>query len=68
MVGVKPRNSFRSLFERLQCLPLPCKYTLSSMNFIVTKKKEQFQGIHPFTELIQGKVLIYTFYDVSVLL
>jgi hypothetical protein len=67
MVGANPKNSCRSLFKRLQALPLPYKHTLSSMNFTVIKK-EHFQGTHAHTELIEGKVLIYPVYDVSVLL
>jgi hypothetical protein len=35
MVGVKPQNSCRELFKRLQILPFPCEYILSLLNFII---------------------------------
>jgi hypothetical protein len=35
MVDVKPRNSCRSLFKRLEILTLPCEYIFSLLLFIV---------------------------------
>jgi hypothetical protein len=42
MLGVKPQNSCRGLFKRLQILPLPCEYIFSLLNFIINNK-EHFQ-------------------------
>jgi IS1 family transposase len=42
IAGVKPRNSCRNLFKRLEILHLPCEYIFSLMNFIV-KNQELFQ-------------------------
>jgi hypothetical protein len=35
IAGVKPRNSCRNLFMRLEMLPLPCEYIFTLMNFVV---------------------------------
>jgi hypothetical protein len=42
MVGVKPQNSCRGLFKRLQILPHPCEYMFSLLNFIINNQ-EHFQ-------------------------
>jgi hypothetical protein len=42
LAGAKPRNSRRSLFKKLEVLPLPCEYIFSLMNFIVNNQ-ERFQ-------------------------
>jgi hypothetical protein len=42
MAGVKPRVSCRTLFKRLEILPLPCEYICSLMNFTVNNQ-ELFQ-------------------------
>jgi hypothetical protein len=42
MVGVKPQNSCRELFKRLQILPLACEYIFSLLNFIINNQ-EHFQ-------------------------
>jgi hypothetical protein len=42
MLGVKPQNSCRGLFKRLQILPLPCEYIFSLLNFIMNNQ-EHFQ-------------------------
>jgi IS1 family transposase len=42
MVGIKPQNSCRELFKRLQILPLPCEYILPLLNFIINNQ-EHFQ-------------------------
>jgi IS1 family transposase len=42
MLGVKPQNSCRGLFKRLQILPLPCRYIFSLLNFIINNQ-EHFQ-------------------------
>jgi hypothetical protein len=42
MAGTKPRNSCRSLFRKLEILPLCCEYVFSLMNFIVNNL-EHFQ-------------------------
>jgi hypothetical protein len=42
MAGIKPRNSSRSQFKRLEILAFPCEYIFSLMNFIVNNK-EHFQ-------------------------
>jgi hypothetical protein len=39
MAGVKPRNSCRSLFKRLEILALPCEYIFSLMNFTVNNQE-----------------------------
>jgi hypothetical protein len=44
MMGVKPRNSCRDLFKRLEILTLPCEYIFSLLNFI-TNNEEHFQNI-----------------------
>jgi hypothetical protein len=38
MTGVKPRNSCRSLFKKLEILPLPCEGMFALMNFFVDKQ------------------------------
>jgi hypothetical protein len=38
MVGIKPRNSCRDLFKKLQILPLPCEYIFSWLNFIISNQ------------------------------
>jgi hypothetical protein len=43
VAGVKPRNSCKNLFKRLEILPLPCEYIVSLMNFIVNNQ-ELFQS------------------------
>jgi hypothetical protein len=47
MAGVKPKNSDRSLFKRLEILALPCEY-ISLMNFIANNQ-EHFQLILLYT-------------------
>jgi hypothetical protein len=42
MAGAKPRNSYRSLFMRLEFLPLLCECMFSLMNFPVDNQ-EHFQ-------------------------
>jgi hypothetical protein len=42
MVDAQPRTSCRSLFKKLEILPVPCQYILSLMNFIVNNQ-EHFQ-------------------------
>jgi hypothetical protein len=39
MASAKPKNSFRSLFKKLQILPLPCEYILSLMNSVVKNQR-----------------------------
>jgi hypothetical protein len=43
MLGVKPQNSCRGLFKRLQVLPLPYEYIFSLLNFIINNQ-EHFQS------------------------
>jgi hypothetical protein len=43
MVGIKPQNSCRDLFKRLQILPLPFEYIFSLLNFIISNQ-EHFQA------------------------
>jgi hypothetical protein len=43
MAGVKPWNSCRSLFKRLEILALPCEYIVSLLLFIVNNQ-EHFQA------------------------
>jgi hypothetical protein len=38
MASVKPTNSCKSLFKRLEILTLPCKYIFSLINFIVSNQ------------------------------
>jgi hypothetical protein len=42
IAGVKSRSSCRSLFMRLEILPLPCEYIFTLMNFVVNNQ-EHFQ-------------------------
>jgi IS1 family transposase len=42
MVGAHPRTPCRSLFKKLEILPVPCQYIFSLMNFFVNNQ-EQFQ-------------------------
>jgi hypothetical protein len=42
ITGVKSRNSCRSLFMRLEILPLSCEYIFTLMNFVVNNQ-EYFQ-------------------------
>jgi hypothetical protein len=42
MASVKPTNSSRSLFIKVQMLLLPCEYRFSLMSFIVSNQ-EHFQ-------------------------
>jgi hypothetical protein len=39
MVGVKPQNSYRDLFKRLQILPLPSEYIFSLPNFFISNQE-----------------------------
>ena len=39
MVGAQPRSSFRSLFEQLEILPVPCQYILPLLNLIINNQK-----------------------------
>jgi hypothetical protein len=39
MVGAHPRTSCRSLFKKLEILPVPCQYIFSLMNFLVDNKE-----------------------------
>jgi IS1 family transposase len=39
IAGVKPRNSCRILFMRLEILPFPCKYIFTLMNFVVNNQE-----------------------------
>jgi hypothetical protein len=43
MVAIKPQNSCRDRFKRLQILPLPCEYIFSLINFIINNQ-EHFQA------------------------
>jgi hypothetical protein len=38
MVGIKPQNSCRDLFKRIQILPLPYDYIFSWLNFIISNQ------------------------------
>jgi hypothetical protein len=42
MVSIKPQDSCRELFTRLQILPLPCEYLFSLLDFIINNQ-EHFQ-------------------------
>jgi IS1 family transposase len=42
MVGAQPRTPCRSLFKKLEILPVPCQYIFSLMNFILNNQ-EHFQ-------------------------
>jgi hypothetical protein len=41
-VGAQPTTPCRSLFKKLQILPIPCQYIFSLMNFILNNQ-ERFQ-------------------------
>jgi hypothetical protein len=38
MVGAHPGTPCRSLFKKLEILPVPCQYIFSLMNFLVDNK------------------------------
>ena len=40
MSGVEPRSSCRSLYRKLNILPIACQYTLSLMLFIADNQKD----------------------------
>jgi hypothetical protein len=42
MVVAKPRTSCRSVFKKLEILPVPCQYIFSLMNFTLNNQ-EHFQ-------------------------
>jgi IS1 family transposase len=42
MVGAQPRTPCRSLFKKLEILPIPCQYIFSLINFILNNQ-EHFQ-------------------------
>jgi IS1 family transposase len=42
LAGAQPRTSCRSLFKKLQILPIPCQYIQSILNFVVNNQ-ETFQ-------------------------
>jgi hypothetical protein len=42
MVGAQPRTPCRSLFKKLETLPIPCQYIFSLMNYILNNQ-EHFQ-------------------------
>jgi hypothetical protein len=42
MVGAQPKTPCRSLFKKLEILPIPCQYVFSLMNFILNNQ-EHFQ-------------------------
>jgi hypothetical protein len=50
LVSAHPTTPYRSLFKKLQTLPIPCKYIFSVINFFVINQ-ENFQ-IHQFTVLM----------------
>jgi hypothetical protein len=39
MAGVKPRNSYKSLFKRLKNLTLPCEYIFLLIDFTVNNEE-----------------------------
>jgi hypothetical protein len=39
MAGAEPRTSCRSLFKKLEILPVPCQHTLSLMSFIINNQE-----------------------------
>jgi hypothetical protein len=39
MVHACPRTPSRSLFKKLEILPVPCQYIFSLMNFFVNKQE-----------------------------
>jgi hypothetical protein len=54
MVGAHPRTPCRSLFKKLEILPVPCQYIFSLMNFFVnnqenfqTNSSVQFHRLYP---------------------
>jgi len=46
MSGVGPRSSCRSLFRKLNILPIACQYVLSLMLFIVDNQKDFLTNAH----------------------
>jgi len=68
MADAQPRTSCRSLFTKLEILPVPCPYILSLMNFLITNQ-ETFQ-IYLYTILTQeistvfkGQMPTYLFFN-----
>jgi hypothetical protein len=49
MAGAQPRTWCRSLFKQLEILPVPCKYMLSLISFIINN-----QGIFPANSSIHS--------------
>jgi hypothetical protein len=47
MASVKPRNSCRSVFKRLEVLTIPCKYIFSLLNFIVNNQGHFHSNLAP---------------------
>jgi hypothetical protein len=43
MVGIKPQNSCRNLYKRLQILPPPCEYISPLLDFVISNQ-EHFQA------------------------
>jgi len=39
MIGAHPRTSCRSVFEKVEILPVPCLYILLLMNFIINNQE-----------------------------
>jgi len=39
MAGAQPRTSYRSLFQQLDILPIPCQYILSLISFIINNQE-----------------------------
>jgi hypothetical protein len=58
MVGAHPRTPCRSLFKKLEILPVPRQYVFSLINFFVNNRKI-FKQIHQYTVLIQGISTIF---------
>jgi hypothetical protein len=63
MAGVKPRDSCKNIFKRLEMLTLPCEYILSLMIFMV-KNQEMFptnSTIHTVNTRNKNDVIILLF-------
>ena len=60
ITGVKPRESCKNLFRKLQILPMPCEYILSLLLLVI--KCHQFKinsDIHSVNIRNKKKIFIY---------
>jgi hypothetical protein len=59
MVRARHTTSCRSLFQKLEILPVPCQYIFSLMNFLVNNQEDFQTNSSGHTVLIQGISTIF---------